>query len=176
MDAQVGRILDELERLGLRDSTVVVFLSDHGYHLGEHGFWQKSNLHEDVIRVPLMISVPGMQPGRSSSIVELVDIYPTLSELAGLPVPEDLHGTSLVPILKDPTAHAKPGALSFAKGISYRVPNWHLMSYPDGTAELYDMQSDPQEFNNLASDRAYQEQFTKLQAELQALQQEYNLK
>ena len=77
MDEQVGRLLDELDALSLRDSTAVVFASDHGYHLGEHTFWQKSNLHEEVTRVPLIVSAPGFEPGRSKSIVELVDIYPT---------------------------------------------------------------------------------------------------
>jgi len=72
MDEQVGRILDELEQLGLRQNTAIVLLSDHGYHLGEHTFWEKMNLHEDVARVPLMISVPGMKPGRTDAITELV--------------------------------------------------------------------------------------------------------
>ncbi|MBW2690611.1 MAG: sulfatase, partial [Deltaproteobacteria bacterium] len=87
MDEQVGRIIDELEKLGLRQNTAIVLLSDHGYHLGEHTFWEKMNLHEEVSRVPLMISVPGMKPGRTDAITELVDLYPTLAELAGLSVP-----------------------------------------------------------------------------------------
>ena len=79
MDAQVGRILDELDRLGLRESTAVVFTSDHGYHLGEHGFWQKSNLHEEVTRVPLIIDAPGYSSGRSRALAELMDIYQSSS-------------------------------------------------------------------------------------------------
>ncbi len=175
MDAQVGRVLNELDRLGLRESTAVVFLSDHGYHLGEHGFWQKSNLHEEVIRVPLLMSIPGMEPGRSASIVELVDIYPTLSELAGLPTPADLHGSSLVPILKDPAATVKPAAMSFEKGISYRVDDWHLMRYNDGTFELYDMQRDPLEFTNLANKPQHLDKFNELHAALLARQKEVGL-
>ncbi|MCH2332089.1 MAG: sulfatase-like hydrolase/transferase, partial [Roseibacillus sp.] len=93
MDEQVGRILGELDRLGLREKTAIVFTSDHGYHLGEHTFWQKSNLHEEVTRVPLVISMPGRNPGRSSSLVELVDLFPTLSAAARLQAPGDLHGT-----------------------------------------------------------------------------------
>ena len=175
MDAQVGRILQELDRLGLRQSTAVVFLSDHGYHLGEHGFWQKANLHEEVIRVPLIISAPGLPSGRSSSIVELVDLYPTLADLAGLPIPDDLHGVSLVPVLRDPSLQVKPGGLSFAKGISYRVPGWHLMSYPDGTWELYDMSRDPHEFTNLAGDPVHRQQLAQLQAALAERVAHYDL-
>jgi len=118
MDAQVGRIINELERLGLRESTAIVFLSDHGYHLGEHTFWQKANLHEEVTRVPLIISVPGFVAGKTDAIVELVDIYPTLCELAGLPIPEAVQGTSLVPVLRDRNASVKAGALSFNRGAS----------------------------------------------------------
>lgn len=151
MDQQVGRLLDELDRLGLRDTTAVVFTSDHGYHLGDHGFWQKSNLHEQVLRVPLIMSVPGKRVGRSDSVVELMDIYPTLSELAGFQTPESVQGTSLVPILEDPTAEVKAGALSFDKGHSLRTPDFHFMRYNDGSMELYEMQSDPSEFRNLAT-------------------------
>jgi iduronate 2-sulfatase len=153
MDEQVGRMLDELERLGLRDSTAVVFLSDHGYHLGEHTFWQKNNLHEEVTRVPLIISAPGYKPSRTNSIVELVDLFPTLSELAGLTVPNGLHGKSLVPILKDQSATVKEGALSFAKGNSWRTDRWAYMRYNDQSEELYDMKTDPAQFTNLAKDQ-----------------------
>lgn len=151
MDEQVGRIIRQLDRLGLRDNTAIVFTSDHGYHLGDHGFWQKSNLHERVLRVPLIMSVPGYDAGRTQSIVELVDLYTTLSELAGLEVPAELHGSSLLPVLRDHQAVIKPGALSFNKGYSLRSPDWHYMRYNDGTEELYDMSEDPHEFNNLAA-------------------------
>ena len=152
MDAQVGRILDGLQQLGLRDSTAIIFTSDHGYHLGEHGFWQKSNLHEDVTRVPLIISVPGLKPGRSRSLTELVDIYPTLSELAGLEIPGEVQGRSLVPILKDHSATVRKAALSLHKGYALRSSDWAFLSYNDGTTELYDMQADPRQFTNLAGD------------------------
>ena len=150
MDEQVGRILDELDNLGLRESTAIVFTSDHGYHLGEHTFWQKSNLHEEVIRVPLMISVPGMKPGRSRSVVELVDLMPTLSEICGFDIPKKIHGKSLVPILKDSSKTVKDGALSFNNnGISYRIPDWSYIKYKDGKEEFYNMIKDPNQFNNL---------------------------
>ena len=151
MDEQVGRVIDELDSLGLRDSTAIVFTSDHGYHLGEHGFWQKSNLHEEVLRVPLIIDVPNMKAGRTQSIVELVDLFPTLAELAGLQIPAGLDGKSLLPVLHDHRATVKAAALSFNKGFSLRTPNWHYMRYSDNTAELYDMRSDPHEFTNLAN-------------------------
>lgn len=162
MDQQVGRILRALDERGLGANTAIVFTSDHGYHLGDHQFWQKSNLHEQVLRVPLIVSVPGMKAGRSSSVVELVDLFPTLCELAGLATPPSVQGTSLVPILREPTAVVKAGALSFDKGHSLRVPNWHYMRYNDGTKELYDMQKDPGEFTNLAKDPAYEEQLLEL--------------
>jgi len=153
MDEQVGRILDELDRLGLREKTAIVFTSDHGYHLGEHTFWQKSNLHEEVTRVPLIISLPGHEAGRSKSLVELVDLFPTLSAAAGLKTPEGLHGTSLLPILRDPAARVKDSALSIhSSGTSMRTANWAYTRYKDGSEELYDMKNDPGQFTNRASD------------------------
>ncbi len=166
MDEQVGRVLDQLDRLGLRENTAIVFTSDHGYHLGEHGFWQKSNLHEEVLRVPLIMSVPGYSPGRSDSIVELVDIYPTLSDLAGLQTPPAVQGDSLVPVLRDPSAAVKEGALSFNKGHSFRVPDWHYMRYTDGTQELYDMNADPKEFDNLAESPQHADTLARLEKSL----------
>lgn len=160
MDQQVGRILDELDRSGLRDKTAIVFASDHGYHLGEHHFWQKANLHEEVTRVPLIISVPGMKSGRSRSLVELVDIYPTVCELTGRPQPDSVQGHSLVPILKDPRARVKEGALSAlpgGKGHSFRTADWSYMRYKDGSEELYDMKADAGQFTNLAKDPAHVE-------------------
>ncbi len=150
MDEQLGRILDELDRLDLRDSTAIVFTSDHGYHLGDHTFWQKNNLHEQVIRVPLIISLPGAATGRSNAIVELVDLFPTACEMTGVPVPSGLHGKSLMPILQDPRASIRDYAISFASGTSLRSKDWAYMRYNDGAEELYDMRSDPMQFENLA--------------------------
>lgn len=155
MDEQVGRIINELELLGLRESTAIVFLSDHGYHLGEHTFWQKANLHEEVTRVPLIMSVPGFAPGKTDAIAELVDIYPTLCELAGLSIPPAVQGTSLVPVLKDPLKSVKTGALSFNRGASLRERDWAYMRYTDGTEELYDMKKDPRQFANQAKNPEY---------------------
>ena len=177
MDKQVGRILDELDRLGLRRSTAVVFTSDHGYHLGEHTFWQKGNLHEEVTRVPLVLSVPGTKPGKSRSIVELMDLFPTLAALAGLKIPEDVQGKSLRPVLADPTAIIKDGALSFvSRGLSIRTPGWHYARYNGKAEELYDMKADPQQFTNLARSSSHRDQLQHLRTLLQEKKRKFFLK
>jgi iduronate 2-sulfatase len=170
MDDQVGRIIDELDRLGLRESTVIVFFSDHGYHLGEHTFWKKQNLHEEVSRVPLIVSVPGMKPGRTDAITELVDIYPSLAELVGLPIPEEVQGMSFVPVLKDPAAEVKTGAMSIRKGIALRTKKFAYMRYDGGRMpeELYDMKKDPKQFTNQASNPEYSTVLKQLQSQLDA--------
>ena len=105
IDAQMGKLLDALEELELIDNTIIVFWSDHGYMLGEHGLWQKQNLFENTARQPLMIYAPGYSQGRAcNGIVEMLDIYPTVAEIAGLKAPADLDGRSLVKLLKDPSA------------------------------------------------------------------------
>ena len=151
MDEQVGRIIDELEAQGLRDETVIVFTSDHGYHLGEHHFWQKSNLHEESLRVPLIISAPGFRGGRSAAMVELMDIFPTVAELSGLSIPDTVQGESLVPILNDPNHRVREASLSIdGSGYSLRSERWAYIRYNDDTEELYDMVADPGQITNLA--------------------------
>ncbi len=152
MDEQLGRILAELDRLGLRDNTTIVFTSDHGYHLGEHDFWLKNDLHEEVIRVPLIISVPDLEPSRAETFAELVDIYPTVAELAGLSIPKDLDGRSLVPALRDPRTMVRKDALSgYSDRCSLRTKDWAYIYYGKGGEELYDMKADPGQFTNLAN-------------------------
>jgi iduronate 2-sulfatase len=154
MDEQLGKVLDELDRLKLTDSTAIVFISDHGYHLGEHHFWQKSNLHEEVTRVPMIIAAPGMTPGSSQSAVELIDIYPTLCSLLKLPTPQTVQGKDLVPLLKNPKAQVRTAALSMFRGShSLRGDRWAYMRYSSGEEELYDMQNDPDQFINLVSNK-----------------------
>ncbi len=171
MDEQVGRVLDELERLELRESTAIVFTSDQGYHLGEHGFWQKGNLHEEVVRVPLIFSVPGIKPGRSSSIVELVDFYPTCADILGLPIPKSLQRKSLMPILKNPSATVRDTALSIHNrdpGGGLRAANWHYMNYGDKGEELYDMIKEPHQYTNVANDPAYATMLKQARAKFKA--------
>jgi iduronate 2-sulfatase len=166
VDRQVGRIMAELERLGLRDSTAVVFCSDHGYHLGEHQFWQKSNLHEEVTRVPLIVSAPGFQSARSQSLVELVDLFPTFCELAEVPIPNSVQGKSLLPVLKEPTANVRSEAFYSHDGHGLRTDRWAFMRYRDNSQELYDMENDPKQFKNLVQLTEYAETVKELSARL----------
>ena len=103
MDRQVGKVLDALDASGLAEQTIVIFTSDHGYHLGEHDFWAKVSLRDESAGVPLIISVPGQEPAVCSSLVELIDLYPTTAALCGLDVPERLQGEDIGLLLEDPT-------------------------------------------------------------------------
>jgi arylsulfatase A-like enzyme len=155
-DAQVGRILDTLEETGLAEETIVLFTSDHGYHMGEHGHWQKTTLFENATRVPLIISVPGMKLAGSGTPApaEMVDFYPTLAELCGLPAPRYLSGVSLAPVLENPAARPRQSALTqYADGYSIRTARYRYTEWgADGRegAELYDHESDPEELLNLS--------------------------
>ncbi len=164
VDAQIGRVLDAVDRLGLRDNTIIVFWSDHGYHLGEHGLWFKQSCFEESARVPLIIIAPGQQSAGQVSprLVELVDLYPTLAELAGLTPPKSLEGTSLRPLLENPKAAWSLPAFTQVErargpGHSVRTERWRYTEWDFGRlgAELYDHQTDPQELHNLASDAKY---------------------
>ena len=161
MDAQVGRVLDALDRLGLADRTIVVFTSDHGYHLYDHGLWQKQSLFERSARVPLIVSAPGKAGNsrRTGALAELVDLYPTLAELSGLPAPGYLEGASLAPVLGDPARTVKDAAFTQVRrgdtnGYSIRTDRWRFTSWDEGRQgeQLYDMAADPKETTNLASD------------------------
>ena len=167
IDAQVGRLIAEVNRLQLRNRTVIVFVSDHGYHLGERGRWSKHySLYDLVGRVPLIIDAPGTTGrGRSSPrVVALVDLFPTLVQLAGLPPVAGLQGTSLVPLLQDPSAPRNRPAYSqsakgtsLAAGRSVRTERWRYTEWDAGRAgaELYNHQSDSKELRNLAQHPDY---------------------
>jgi arylsulfatase A-like enzyme len=155
MDAQVGRVLDTLDRLKLWDRTLVIFISDHGYHLGERQWWNKNTLFDRSCRAPLIIAAPGVKPGRAKGLVEFVDLYPTIAELCGVEKPANLAGRSLAPLLDDPSAPGKPTALTIVtrglqnRGDSVRTDRWRYTEWSDGTCELYDHQTDPEETKNL---------------------------
>lgn len=162
VDAGVGRILDTLEEEGLADNTIVVFLGDHGFHLGEHGLWSKYTLFEPSRRAPLIVRVPGA-PGNGRAcrgLVEFVDILPTLGELSGLELPGHLEGTSFAPLLADPGRPGKKAAFSELQANRainravvterYRYAEWPYQG--EVIAELYDLKNDPWETVNLAGD------------------------
>ena len=163
MDAQVGKVLDALDAAGIADETIVIFTSDHGYHLGEHDFWAKVSLHEESAAVPLIISVPGKKPAVCDSFAELLDLYPTLSKLCGLDVPDRLQGKDLSPLLDDPKKTVRDAAFCVSpmqKGFLLREDKWAYMQYAeDGSkgVELFDMQADPKQYRNLADDPAQRE-------------------
>ncbi len=180
MDAQVGRVLNALERLGLADNTIVVFTSDHGYHLGEHGLWQKMSVFEESARVPLIIAAPMM--GNRGTVarqpVGLVDVYPTLTELCGVKAPANLQGQSLVSMLTDPEATGRGWALSQVMrrnkqrrifGYSLRTRRWRYTEWAEGQQgrELYDHDTDPRELANLAQEPTHRKTVTRLAGQLQ---------
>jgi arylsulfatase A-like enzyme len=158
MDAQLGRVLDALEKSPHAKNTIIVLWSDHGWHLGEKAITGKNSLWEPSTRVPLMFAGPGSATGtKCAEPVELLDIFPTLCELAKLPLPKQLEGHSLVPQLKDATAAREWPAISNHNpgNNTVRDKNWRYIRYFDDSEELYDMKSDPNEFKNLASDPKY---------------------
>jgi arylsulfatase A-like enzyme len=159
MDAQVGVMLAALERLGLARNTLVVFTSDHGYHLGDHGLWQKMSLFERSARVPLVIAAPGARGnGRAAlGVVELLDLYHTLADLAGLTPAVEIEGTSLRPMLDDAGATVKQRAFTKVRdGYAVRTARWRYIEWSGGEAgrQLFDMERDPGETRNLAADPA----------------------
>lgn len=153
VDAQVGKVLDELDHLGLRENTIVVVWGDHGWHLGDHTLWGKHATFDRALRSTLIIQTPAMpNPGvPANGIVETLDIYPTLTGLAGLEIPDDLGGTSIIDMLNDPAHLGKDGALGYWRDRrTLRTDRYRFTHYDDGQIELFDHQSDPYETTNVA--------------------------
>ncbi|MEC8653102.1 MAG: sulfatase [Planctomycetota bacterium] len=153
VDACVGRVLDALAASDHADDTIVVLLSDHGFHLGEKERWAKRSLWEESTRVPLIVAAPGSEPGVSTRPVGLVDVYPTLLDLAGLAAAPGLDGHSLAPLLADPgAAWPHVAVTTFGPGNhALRSERWRYIRYADGSEELYDHERDPHEWRNLAA-------------------------
>ncbi|MFZ5830970.1 MAG: sulfatase [Planctomycetota bacterium] len=158
-DVCVGRLLDALDKSPYGKNTVVVLWSDHGFHLGEKMHWEKRSLWEESTHVPLIFAGPQgvIAGGRCTRPVGLIDIYPTLVELCGLPLNQALQGHSLVPLLKDPKAAWEHPALTthHPGNHAVRTDRWRYIQYANGDEELYDHQRDPQEWKNLAADPQY---------------------
>jgi iduronate 2-sulfatase len=166
-DAQIGKVLDALKANGLDKNTIIVLWGDHGWHLGDHGMWCKHTNYQQAARIPYIIDVPGsVRAGQASNeLVETVDLYPTLCELAGLDLPYELDGASLVPVLNDPKAHTDGVAFHvFPRGKllgravrtdRYRLVEWKAPGAPaeEAILELYDYQADPEESRNLAAEQ-----------------------
>lgn len=179
LDANVGRLLDALDRLGLSDNTIVVFASDHGYHLGDRGQWMKQTLFERSARTPLIVSGPRVSAkgAQSTRIVEFLDIYPTLADMARVQAPAGLHGRSLVPLLADAAASWNGAAITQTRrgampdtfmGYSLRTERWRYTEWDRGKrgVELYDAQADPDELRNLAADPAHRDTIDALRRQL----------
>ena len=187
VDVQVGRILKKLKQTGLDKNTIVVFTSDHGYHLGEHGHWQKQTLFDDSTRVPLIFSGPGIEKGvRSNSPVELIDIYPTLMDLTEIETPSHVVGKSLKVIFNDPNYKVRESALtrwrasqhgnlnfseSGIQGYSIKTERYRLTKWGESGEhgyELYDHDNDKKEMINLANDPAYKSVMDSLKTHIDA--------
>lgn len=182
IDAQIGKLIDHLEALGLAENTIVIIWGDHGWHLGDHDLWCKHTNFEQSARAPLIIAAPRQSPSKTKSIVEFIDIYPTLAELAGINLPEGLDGMSLVPVINDPEHELKPFAISqFPRsanimGYSLRTNRYRLTWWIENgwttkqpfdeslvfARELYDYKKDPLETENLIGKRRYRRAEQKL--------------
>ncbi len=171
MDAQVGRVIDELQRLNMLDNTIIVLWGDHGWHLGDHGSWTKHSNFEQAVRIPILFAGPGISKNKSTKqLAETVDIYPTLSDLAGLSkpnVPQPFDGLSLVPVLKNPEKtirnhayHSYPKQRGELIGQAIRTERYRMVQWTNVVNEnethiyeLYDYEEDPLETKNFANEK-----------------------
>ncbi|WP_236979493.1 sulfatase [Membranihabitans maritimus] len=180
MDAQIGKVLNTLKEEGLEDNTIIIFTSDHGFHLGEHRFWMKVSLHEESVRVPMIIKVPGKKPGICHSFAELLDLYPTVAELAGLEYSDHIQGKSLIETLENPAKKVRDMAFSMHRwrgkfAYLIRTEKWAYIQYDEdasGGMELFDMDHDSKQYNNLAHNPQYAEVVELMQNKLKTKLQE----
>lgn len=174
MDAQVGKVLDALEAAGIADETIVIFTSDHGYHLGEHDFWAKVSLRDESSGVPLIISVPGKKPAVCDSFVEMLDLYPTVAALCGLPAQDRLQGKDISALLDDPAVKVHDAAFSVApmrKGFLLRTEDYAYIQYEEDASkgiELFDTHKDPKQYTNLAEKPEYADLVKEFRAKMDA--------
>jgi uncharacterized sulfatase len=159
MDAQLGRVLDSLDKNNLWDKTLVIFVGDHGYHTGERNWWNKNTLFERSCRAPLVICAPGVKGGQTSrSLVEFVDLYPTIADFCGLKVPHKVAGVSLRSVLQSPESRVKEAAFTLITrgtklyGQSVRTDRWRLTIWSDDQVQLFDHDVDPEELQDVARD------------------------
>jgi uncharacterized sulfatase len=177
VDRQLGRVMAAVDRLNLRDKTVIILFGDHGYHLGEKGKWSKhSSLYEVACRVPMIVCLPGGVAGKSSPrTAQLLDIFPTFCEAAGIAPPPGLEGHSLVPLARDPGASWSHPAYTVCRGQaigqSVRNERWRYSEFTgdSGGAMLFDHDNDPHEMTNLANDPQHKETVAQMQALLAKL-------
>ncbi|MEM7811267.1 MAG: sulfatase [Planctomycetota bacterium] len=169
-DAQLGRVIDALDAGPHRDNTVVIMISDHGFHLGEKDHWQKATLWEEATHCLMMIRVPGTTDagGVCDRFVSLQDLYPTLAELCGLDAPDDLDGRSLTPLLRDPSSAWESTAVSTLgdRHVSIRTERFRYTRYDAEQEELYDCSADPHEWSNEAGNPAFADELARLRAAL----------
>lgn len=175
VDKLIGDVLNELKRLELEENTIVVFWGDHGWHLGEHNFWGKHNTMHLSTRVPLIVKVPGVKGAKSSSLVETVDIFPTLCELSGISKPAQLQGRSFGPLLKNPQEKFRDYIYSrYGPGDAIVSEHFSFTRYKDKSIMLYDHRKDPKENNNVAGNPEYGPIIEKMQKQLDAAQSKAN--
>ncbi len=161
MDAQLGRVLDALDKHQLWDKTLVIFVGDHGYHTGERNWWNKNTLFERSCRAPTIIAAPGMKGGQTSqSLVEFIDLYPTVADFCGLKMPHEGAGVSLRPVLEKPDVTVKDAAFTFIRrsdkitAQSIRTDRWRCTLWSDGQTQLFDLSADPEELHDVATANA----------------------
>lgn len=172
VDDMLGQVIKTLKDEGLYDNTIIVLTSDHGFHLGEHDFWMKVSLHNESVKVPFIIKAPGKKPVKCNSLVELVDIYPTVAELAGLEAPSHIQGKSLTPTFDNPDAQIKDFVFSVSLGgTSFLIQDkdWAYIQYGEDASqgmELFDMKKDPKQYTNLAENPDFADILAKYQQKL----------